>query len=123
MGRAQRVDLSCQACEFMQVLRSVQSSSDRIHGYGGSVCWLVDNLPDDSDGMRALSKTLHLRREKVHGRGNGKDLQSGGSITLGLVDLSLDAGCARRQRSETWRIRRSRSGDGPLGASPANDPV
>ena len=76
------LDLSCQSCEFMQVLRAVEASSDRIHGHGAAARCLLQHLPNDVAGMRAMSKTLHLRREKVHGRGNGRDLQSGTCVTL-----------------------------------------
>ena len=87
----------------MQVLRSVQHSSPRIHGYGASVRWLIDHLPDDSAGMHALSKTLKMRRQKVHGRGNGQDLQCGTCFTLDCFSLRfIDAaseGCGARPRA------------------------
>lgn len=79
------LDLSCQACEFMQVLRALQTSSHRIHGHGAAARWLLQHLPDDAAGIRAMSKSLHLRREKLTGRGNGRDLQSGAAIATDWI--------------------------------------
>ncbi len=106
-GALNVLDLSCQACEVMQVLRSVQSSLPGIHGHGASVRWVIDTLPRDSAGMRALSKTLHLRRQKVHGRGNGKDLQSGTYVTLDWLSL-----CSTQSASDTCSAVSFASGGG-----------
>ena len=71
------LDLSCQSCEFAQVLRAVQRACPEVSSLEEAAAWLLEHLPPDEKRIREMSKSLRLRRAKIHGKGDGRDLQSG----------------------------------------------
>ena len=80
------MDLSCQSCEFYQVLRAVQRAQPQASTYIEAAAWLLEHLPRDEVGIRLMSKSLRLRRSKVHGKGNGLDLQSGKEVATAWLN-------------------------------------
>ena len=104
------LDLSCQSCEFMQVLRVVQASFECIHDHGAAAKWLLEHLPKDVPGLRAMSKSLSIRREKVQGRGNGRDLQAGSVVAADWLrtrfgqDASVGRGVKARSPEVVVRL-------------------
>ena len=80
------MDLSCQSCEFFQVLRAVQRAEPQASTYNKAAAWLLEHLPRHEVGIRLMSKSLRLRRSKVHGKGNGLDLQSGKEVATAWLN-------------------------------------
>ena len=74
------LDLTCQSCEFLQVLRAVRRASPEASSYEEAAAWLLRLLPWDAVGLRAMGKSLRVARQRVPGRGNGQDLQSGFTV-------------------------------------------
>ena len=92
--RVDVLDLSCQACEFLQVLRAVRRARpEEASSFEEAAAWLLRHLPQDAAGIRAMGKSLRLARQRVPGRGNGRDLQSGFNVATGWLQ-QRDSGAA-----------------------------
>ena len=74
------LDLSCQSCELLQVLRVARRACPDVSSYEEAAAWLLQHLPRDTAGIRAMGKSLRCGRQRVPGRGNGRDLQSGAAV-------------------------------------------
>ena len=91
--RVDVLDLSCQSCEFFQVLRAVQRARPEVSSVEEAAEWLLEHLPRDETGIRFMGKSLRLRRAKVHGKGDGRDLQSGFEVATVWLN-GRDSGAA-----------------------------
>ena len=87
------LDLSCQACEFLQVLRAVRRACPDASSYEEAAAWLLQHLPRDTAGIRAMGKSLRVGRQRVPGRGNGRDLQCGFTVSADWL-RQRDSGAA-----------------------------
>ena len=90
------MDLSCQSCEFVQVLRATQRARPHLSSLEEAAAWLCEHLPRDDEGIRLMSKTLKVQRARVDGKGDGRDLQSGFVVATDWLNSldSLDSGAA-----------------------------
>ena len=80
------VDLPCQACEFGGILGAVK----RIRGGGedAAMTWLMQHLPGDLPGLKAMGKELKQRTAREPRKGDDLDKQSAGAVTLAWLQSS-----------------------------------
>ena len=93
----------------MQVLRVVQGFSACASGVDAAAEWLLQHLPKDAAGWRAMSKSLRIQREKLQGRGNGKDLQAGAAVAADWLrrkhPAMAPAACGAAKPEAETRVR------------------
>ena len=99
------VDLPCQACELIGVLNFVKKhlSTHACGGRGDPARWILERLPGDDAGIKALSKQLKVSRERVEGKGNGLDLQCAAAVTKSWLGMDPEPLVAK----SFWRCTRA----------------